>query len=385
MKKILAIAVFELKKVFKNPHSYILMFGMPLLFTLIFGGLLTNGEEVKPSIIVVDNDESRLSQAFIDDVKNKNFMSVSIASFEHADTEFNDSNISGYVQIDRGFEEKMLKGESPVILFKHSPSFNGTIMVNQILTNSVKRVKIGATASMAYSAITGDNKENIHEDILSELVATSNGIEITLITKSEELVTMNNMSARSAGFTIMFVMMATLISTGVILEAKQTGVWYRLMSTPIAKLELILGYLLAFFLIGWVQFGILMLASTVLFDVYWGNILGNIVLISSILLSTIGIGLFIAGLVRTTEQQAVFGNLVIISTCMLGGVFWPLEIVPDFMLQVAKFVPQYWALEGFTELAVRGGTVVDILGQIIILLAFTVLFLGVGLTRVRFE
>jgi len=384
MRRIRAIMIFELKRMFQKPQSYLLMFGMPILFTLIFGALFSGESEAKPSMAVVDNDHSSLSQALINELESKNIINISIDKADDASAKFEDQKVTGYIRIDEGFEEQVLNKEVPEIVFVYSPSFNGAQMIEQVINDSMVKLRIEATASSVYQDITGDSWKGVQEKIANEL-ATPAGIKNVTITKSKELETMNNMTARSAGFTIMFVMITMLISTGVFLEARQTGVWYRIMSTPTAKKELLIGYLLAFFLIGWIQFGVLMLVSTFVFDVNWGNILGGFVLVSSLLLCTIGLGLFIAGFVKTSEQQSVFGNLIIVSTCMLGGVYWPLEIMPNFMQRIAKFVPQYWGLEGFAELAVRGGTVIDVLAPSGVLLAFTFVFLIVGMTRIRFE
>ncbi|MBS4220933.1 ABC transporter permease [Bacillus sp. FJAT-49711] len=384
MRRISAIMIFELKRMFQKRQSYLLMFGMPILFTFIFGALFSGDTEVKPSIAVVDDDQSTLSQALIHELKSKNMIDISIENANDAKTKFDGQKLTGYIRIDEGFEEQVLKDEVPDIVFVYSPSFNSAKMIEQVINDSMIKLRIIAAASSTYEDITGDSWKGAQEKMTSQL-ASSAGIKNVAVTKSKELTTMNNMTARSAGFTIMFVMITMLISTGVLLEARQTGVWYRIMSTPTSKKELLIGYLLAFFLIGWIQFGVLMVISKFVFHVNWGNLLGIIVLVSSLLLCTIGLGLFIAGFVKTSEQQSVFGNLIIISTCMLGGVYWPLEIMPNVMQQIAKFVPQYWGLEGFAELSVRGGTVIDILVPSGILLAITLVFLVVGMTRIRFE
>jgi ABC-2 type transport system permease protein len=183
----------------------------------------------------------------------------------------------------------------------------------------------------------------------------------------------------------MFVMFSLLSVSGTILEARKNGVWFRLLSTPVSRAQVIGGYMLSFFLIGWIQFGILMLLSKWLFDVQWGNLLGLIVLVSALLLAVVGLGMFIAGFVKTTEQQSAIGSIVIVSTCMLGGVYWPLDIVSDTMRRIAEFVPQFWAMQGFTELVARGGGVGDILSSVAVLLGFALVFLVAGISRVRYE
>lgn len=385
MGKARAIAVFEIKRIFKKPQSYLLMFGMPLLFTFIFGGLFSGGTDDKPSIAVIDHDQSTLSQSLINEFENKNIMNMSVENAKKAKLEFKDQRITGYIRIDEGFEEQILKKEVPKIVFVHSPSFNGATMIEQVINDNMVKLKIGAAASNTYQDLTGDDWKGVQKEIAGELATASGGITSVVVTKSKELDSMNNMTAFSAGFTIMFVMIAMLISTGVFLEARQTGVWYRMMSAPVSRKEILLGYLGAFFLIGWIQFGVLMLISKFVFNVHWGNLFGNFILVSSLLLCIIGLGLFIAGLVKTTEQQTVFGNLIIVSTCMLAGVYWPVEVMPEFMQKLAMFVPQYWGLEGFAELSGRGGSVMDVLLPSAVLLAFTVVFLTVGMARIRFE
>jgi len=385
MRRIGAIAAFEIKRIFQKRQSYLLLFGMPLLFTFIFGGLFSGDGENKPVISVVDKDNTGLSQALINEVKTTSAVNISLEDDQSASEKFDKQEIAGYIRLDEGFEEELLKQEGPEVVFVSSPSFEGAALVQQIINDSLTKLRIGAAASSFYHDIIGESPAAIQEKISKELASVPAAVKTVTVTKNSELESMNNITARSAGFTIMFVMIAMLSVTGVLLEARQTGVWYRMMSTPASKMELLSGYLLAFFLIGWIQFGILMIVSKWVFHVEWGNTLANIVLVSSLLLCTIGLGLTIAGFVKTSEQQSVFGNLIIISTCMLGGVYWPLEIMPSFMQQAAKFVPQYWGLEGFAELAARGGTLTDIIGPVGILLTFTAVFLTVGMKRVRFE
>lgn len=385
MGKIIAITVFELKKVFQKPQSYMLMFGMPIIFTLIFGSLAVGDGGNKPIIAVADEDDSVLSQQFVRALSVNDIIVFELVTVDEAVVLLDEQQINGYIRIEKGFAAGMQKEEKPAILFKQLPSYREGIVLEQFLNDTLQNLRVATAASSAYSQTTGGEGKAVQQKIADELVTNGANVEMIQVTSSDELAVMDNMTARSAGFTIMFVMITMLISTGVILESRQTGVWYRLMATPISRIELLFGYLLAFFLIGWVQFGVLMVISSYVFGVQWGNLLGNIMLVSALLLCTIGLGLFIAGFVKTTEQQSVFGNLIIVSTCMLGGVYWPLEIVPDFMQQAAKFVPQYWGLEGFAELAVRGGNVADVLESIGILLAFGLVFLVVGMTRIRFE
>jgi ABC-2 type transport system permease protein len=385
MRKIISIARFEIKRLFQNRRTLLLLFGMPLLFTFIFGGAVTGNGEYKPEILVVDEDQTGLSQELITELKGTDAFSFKKGNAKSVAEKFDKQEITGYIRVENGFEDKWQNQEIPKVVFVSAPSFEGAALVEQLINDRLTKLKISTTAARYYQDITGENPTAIQEKISDDLKSVPAPVEIVSVTKNENLKTMNNLTARSAGFSIMFVMIAMLSSTGVLLEARQNGVWYRMMSTPATKFELLGGYMLAFFLIGWIQFGILMTLSQMIFHIEWGNTFANVILVSSLLLCIIGLGLFIAGFVKTSEQQSVFGNLIIISSCMLAGVYWPVDIMPDVIQEIARFLPQYWGMEGFAELTVRGGGVADILAPVGILLGFAVVFLMVGLRRVRFE
>ena len=105
----------------------------------------------------------------------------------------------------------------------------------------------------------------------------------------------------------------------------------------------------------------------------------------SIIISCHWFSLIISKHRKTTEQQSALGNIVVISTCMIGGLYWPIEIEPAWMQTAANFVPQTWAMRGFTELIVRGGTLADIGGYIGILILFAGVFFIISLTRIRYD
>ncbi|WP_010171087.1 ABC transporter permease [Bacillus coahuilensis] len=388
MRKLWSVCLFEIQRLVKKPQSYILMFAMPLLFTLIFGSLFGEQESVvKADILIVDEDQSELSQSMIHHLQQSSvFHTLEVASVTKGTLLIKEKEADGMVVIQKGFQQTIINGEDPTISFVHHPELVDTTAISNLLNDLVTSTQIKGVGSQKWSEITAQDWSVLFASLSTEENGLSESlIEKSTITKSEDSKNIQNMPARAAGFTIMFVMIVMISVTGTMLEAKQNGVWYRLMSTPISRVQLLGGYLLSFFLIGWIQFAVLMIATNLLFGVVWGDPLGLIVLVSAVLVCVVGLGLFIAGLSKTVEQQSSIGNIVIISTCMLGGVYWPLEIVPDFMKTLSEFVPQTWAMKGFEELIARGGGPFDIILPVAVLLLFATLFLSIGLTRIKYE
>lgn len=387
MRRIWALCCLEILRVFKKPSSYALMFGMPIIFTFIFGSLLGEPSEItKIRLALIDQDQSTVSRQIVQQLKNDPMLEISELQYDKAEKELENKKIRGMILLPGGLEQHMLKNEEVKVEFQHGPDLSIAPSIRHVIDQALAQTGIQIKASQVWSRYSHETEWNKMYDKLAAVDATKLvHIETKSISKNKETKGMNNLSSRAIGFSIMFLMITLLSVTGTILDARKQGVWYRMLVTPSSRLEVIGGYLLSFFVIGWLQFGILMLFSSLLFDVEWGNIPGVALLVSSLLLCVVGLGLMVAGFVRTTEQQSALGTIVIVSTCMLGGIYWPLDVVPQFMQKIANFVPQTWAMRGFTELVARGGSIPDILVPVSILLGFAAIFLTLGLSRIRFE
>ncbi|MEJ9116014.1 ABC transporter permease [Bacillus paramobilis] len=381
MKKVWALCWLELKQILIKPQSYILMFGMPIIFTLIFGGLLGGSGNTKVNISLVDEDVSVLSSKYYEDIKKSDLISIEKVTYKEGKQKIENKKSSGIVIIPKDFQKSMLDGRIESIQFQASADFTGGTSVEQVLASVLKKMEIEVSAARDFEKKSNTSWETMYKEIYTKVEPVS--IQKESISHDDQK--LNDVTGRAAGFSILFVMIVMLSATGTILKARQLGVWSRLLGTPVSKVQILAGYILSFFLIGWIQFGVLMILTHSLFDVQWGNLLGVIILVSVLLLAVIGLALLLASIVKTTEQQSALGNIVVISTCMIGGLYWPIEIEPAWMQTAANFVPQTWAMRGFTELIVRGGTLADIGGYIGILILFAGVFFVISLTRIRYD
>ncbi|PEX94279.1 ABC transporter permease [Bacillus cereus] len=381
MKKVWALCWLELKQILIKPQSYILMFGMPIIFTLIFGGLLGGSGNEKVNVSLVDEDGSVLSSKYYEEIKKSDLISIEKVTYKEGKQRVENKKSSGIVIIPKDFQKSMLDRKIENIQFQASADFTGGTSVKQVLASALKKMEIEVSAARDFEKKSNTSWEPMYKEIYTNVEPVS--IQKESISHDDQK--LNNVTGRAAGFSILFVMIVMLSATGTILKARQLGVWSRLLGTPVSKVQILAGYILSFFLIGWIQFGVLMILTYSLFDVQWGNLLGVITLVSVLLLAVIGLALLLASIVKTTEQQSALGNIVVISTCMISGLYWPIEIEPAWMQTAANFVPQTWAMRGFTELIVRGGTLADIGGYVGILILFAGIFFIIGLTRIRYD
>ncbi len=372
-------------RLLKKPQSYLVMFALPLVFTLIFGSLISDSGDNRIKMLVVDEDQSVLSKSYYEIITQNKLLNVSLSPKQEAADLLKNKKVECVLTIPKGFQDSVENDNKKEIVLEHTPEFTTVGTVQQSLQDDLTSVNMRVRAAKSWSTYSGDSWSVMYDKLTSEAAAKPVTLEKDTVSKGTQATSLNNMSGRAAGFSILFVMIVMMVATGTILEARKNGVWYRMMSTPASKAQILGGYILSFFVLGWIQFGMLMLLTNLLFHVTWGNIIGNIVLVSAMLLAIVGLALFIAGMVKTSEQQAAIGNIVVASTCMISGMYWPLEIEPAFMQRIADFIPQTWAMRGFTELIARGGSVSDIASYAGILLAFAAVFFIIGLYRIRYE
>jgi ABC-2 type transport system permease protein len=218
-----------------------------------------------------------------------------------------------------------------------------------------------------------------------EAITTSKGVMVEKQTIQKDTNNLVEINLMFVGFAIMFMMFGLSGAASMILDERIGGTWGRMMVSPASKLQISLGYLLAYFFMGWIQLAVLMTTMNLLFETSWGKLIYIIPFASLVIFCVVGFGLMIAGIVKTKQQAMAISAVLIVSTCMLGGVYWPIDIVPEIMQKIALAVPQTWAMAGFKEIisgSLHAGT---LLKDSAVLLGFTGLFMFIGLRGIKFE
>lgn len=142
-------------------------------------------------------------------------------------------------------------------------------------------------------------------------------------------------------FIIMF-----LITSITTLRERSGGTMERLMATPIARLDIVLGYMIAFGLLAIVQ---ALLASGLLLYVFNLNVLGPdwfliVMALADALLGT-ALGLLVSAFARTEFQAVQFMPAFIFPQILIGGLFMPLAAMPQLLETIAYCLPLTYAID----------------------------------------
>ena len=182
---------------------------------------------------------------------------------------------------------------------------------------------------------------------------------------------------------ILFMFLTGLTGSAALIQSKNYGVTRRMLSTPTAASTVVTGEALGRFAVVLVQGLYIVLATTLMFQIDWGNLLGAAAILVAFGACGAGAAMLFGTLFRNDQQASGIGVIAGLGLAALGGCMVPVEIFPPAMETVARFTPHAWALDAFAELQRRDGTIIDILPQLGVILAFAAVLLGLASWRMR--
>jgi len=404
IKKALAIAFNSLKVTFRDKGNLIWLIIMPIVWTTLLGTMsMTGGGDEKIPVGFLNSDRGIYGEVFEEILKKEESIKIVAMAEEDEDKMRNlvkDTKFSVGVIIPDNFSEKLKVREQVVIEILKSER-SSSYFLEELIEKVAERISIDAlAANFAIEKISKSRlvlesemeKERIWEEafVIADAFfepAPSIGIEYVVLSveKRDENIPIG-VEASSPGFAVMFVMMGVCFAGVAMVQERHNKTLARLLTTPTEKFFIISGKMLGFFLVGFIQFMILILFGQLVLKVNWGNLpLGVLLLVVSYVLSVTGLGTLLSVVVRTSAQAGAFAVLISMVTSMLGGAWWPIEIIPKFMQSIARFTPQYWAINGFNKIITRGFGITEILPNFYVLLAISAISLLLAIRFFRFE
>ncbi len=164
------------------------------------------------------------------------------------------------------------------------------------------------------------------------------------------------------------------------------GTWDRLRATPATSVDLIAGKVVPTVAVTVLQLGLLFLLGGPLFDFH---ITGSAVAIAAIIvvlaLSLSAFGMAVTAVSRTMQQLNAIGSVGGFAMAMLGGAFVPVSAMPGWAQAIAPVMPTYWAMKGLRSVVLEGGGLGDIVGPVLVMVGFGVLFTVLAAAKFRLE
>jgi ABC-type Na+ efflux pump permease subunit len=197
--------------------------------------------------------------------------------------------------------------------------------------------------------------------------------------------TVNTFDQNVPGFSVTFLMLGMLLGVSLgLLDEREWGTFDRVRALPIPARNVLIGKLLSRFVVGTAQMIMLFAVGYVLFRVSLGPQPWALLLpIGGIVFAGTAFGLIIAGLARSRDAVLPLGAIVIVSMAAIGGCWWPIDLEPRWMREVALAFPTTWAMEAFNDLMIRRRGVEAAFRPTAVLIVYGLAYLAIGLWLFR--
>lgn len=415
----------DLSVILRDRASLVWLFILPIVFLIIFAGLVSlamdgsseaEEEDTRLVIFVVNEDlDGELAQEFIDHLNKVGGYRVEELDRATADQRLSKLVINRYLVLPDNFSADLEQGKAvslPLVLHPNS---------GQNVTEIVLRVVEGVARDMALELQLYDGIQRMGEmqagnpDALEAfdpervLAQAKSQFERSRLTPLVEIEQESPSSGESKaeeegefdlsrsivpGMTVLFVFLAAPTVARGIYEERKMGSLRRLLAAPLSRSELMFGKLLPILLLVLAQivimfaFGALILPLLGIGRLGIGeDPLGWGVASLVIALCSTSLGILIAAVARSEGQISGLGNALMWVAGFLGGALLPAFLIDQItpLNILSRLVPQYWAIQTYTDLLARGKSLVDVLPALGILMVFSVVFFFIGVRRFKFE
>ena len=368
----------------RDVHSLMVLFIMPVAFILIMSLAMrdlfdTHGaNQIK--ILVVNQDNSDPSIAFIKTLEN-----LRTFSFHHmADSTGIDFIRHKMFQEDYKFALVVEKGFSLIadsnesntarrqMILLVKPSVNRqtyTILKNTFAASLAK-------ARVAY-LIKGQEEMMAHAGIDIEKVMQPTGelIETRYVSKSKLKFKVPTSVQQSVPVWLVFSMFFVVIPiSNTFIAERNYGTLLRLQSMNISTGLLLVGKLLPFFIVNLIQVVLMILVGIYVVPFLGGDALtmgdsygGLLLITTAVSFCSISFALLVASVAKTTEHATTIGGVFNIILGALGGIMIPKFVMPDFMQTLSVLSPMSWGLDGFLDIFLRNGNILDVMKESLLL------------------
>lgn len=425
--RIRAIARKELFHLFRDRRMLPIVFIAPIIQLIIFGYAATM--DVKNvSTVYCDNDRSAASRELLSSFAGSGYFRLKYQAEtpEELESYLIDNRALLGIVIPAGFQRKLKQREpAPVqLLLDGSNSNYATIVYSyaeQILANLSYRItlnnlqKLGNIIAIGfperpklgrqtmpvmplndpeseYTTAVYPGAGQIPEAAASLLsLGNLQGLSIKPPPRIDPQVrvwfnpTLASVHFMIPGVICLILLLMTMVLTSMaIVRERETGTIEQLVVTPIRPYELIIGKLLPFIVIGFIDVTLIILVATLWFKIrFLGSVILLYLMAGLFLLTTLGMGLLISTVSRTQQQAMMTCILIMLPFMMLSGVFYPIENMPHAIQQLTYLIPLRYFIIILRTIFLKGAGLEVLWNQALALGAFGAAIIWFSIRRFK--
>jgi ABC-2 type transport system permease protein len=347
MSRALVIAWKELLQLRRDRMTLAMMVMLPLLQLMLFGYAINTDVRHMPTV-VYDQDQSRASRD----------LERSLVATGYYDVV---GHVAGYPEIERALRQGTARVALvvPVDYAKHLA--RGTTAAVQLIVDGSDPQTVASATNTAASLV----QARASALMLARLERA--GTPGALVPLSVEPNTWYNPELRTAVYVVPGLIGVILTMTMVMLTAmaiareRERGTLEQLIVSPVKPVELVVGKIVPFIAIGFVQMTLILLAGRILFEVPLLGSLPLLYLMAFVFIAAnLALGLFFSTLAKTQQQAMQMSFFFLLPNILLSGFMFPYEGMPKPAQILSQGLPLTHFLRIVRTITLKGGGFPDV-------------------------
>jgi ABC-2 type transport system permease protein len=336
---------------------------MPIMQMIIIGfGVDTNIRQVKT--VVMDEDQHRQGRELIDRLRSSDTFRV--ISYVDSDKELTDAIVAGRahvgIKIPVDYSRRLLDNDTAQVL----------VLID------------GSDSSVAAQALNVSNAIGLDES-LRRLLGPKTNLPVEVRPKL-----LFNPGSRSPNFflpgltAVLLLFVTTFLTTFSIVREREQGTLEQLFVTPVKPMGLLLGKLLPYLVIGFVELLMILLAMRVVFQVpISGSVFLLLLLAIPYLFVALTLGMLISTKAKSQAEAIQMALLTMLPSIFFSGYIFPRETMPTIFYLISCLIPATYFVDIARGVILRGATMAHLWVDATVLVAMGIGILLLAARRFR--
>ena len=366
--RFIAIVAKEFIQMRRDRMTFGMMVGIPMMQLILFGFAINSDPKHLPAAVLM-NDHGPQGRTLLAAIQNTGYFELVrvLGSEDEARSVLEHGEVQFVITIPTDFSRDLLRGDKPKILVEADATDPAAT------SNAISSVR-----SLVTTALQNDLKGP-----LSYLASAEPPIEVRVhALYNPEAITQYNIVPGLMG--VVLTMTMTMITALAITRERERGTMENLLSMPTRPFEVLLGKIVPYILVGYVQVCLILLAAHFLFHVPFVGNIGLIFLVAFVFITAnLAMGITFSTLARN-QLQAVQGSFFFfLPSLLLSGFMFPFRGMPVWAQHIGEVLPLTHFLRIIRGVLLKGNTFDDIKLQLWQIAVFAAVALIIGVKRYR--
>ncbi|WP_133130700.1 ABC transporter permease [Legionella yabuuchiae] len=366
--RLLAVIIKEFIQMRRDRTTFAMIIGIPLIQLILFGYAINLNPRHLPTAIVGD-DESMVARRILKSMENStyfNFVSPALSERE-ANHLLKTGKVQFIVNFPPDFSTDLIKGLKPQLLLQADAT-------DPAATSRAVSVFTELASLSLQDELTG---------LLSELNSTSLPyVPVVHEVYNPLAITAFNIVPGLLG--VVLTMTMVVITALAITREYERGTMENLLATPLRPLEVMIGKILPYIIVGYIQVILILLMAKVLFGVPMeGSILLLLFMCLPFIAANLSMGLTFSTLASNQLQAVQSAMFFFLPSILLSGFMFPFRGMPIWAQYLGNILPLKHFLIIVRGILLKGNGLFDVWKEVIPILGFMVVVMVIGFKRYR--